>query len=157
MLKNKILKKSKKTIWFKVKNEIAIIDREDFENLPNVKVGIRNQQKYGDKQKYLSLRINEKLQYLHRVLNSTPTGFVTDHISGDTLDNRKSNLQTLTQKQNIFKQKDRKRELPRGVIKERYGYRAQLNSKYIGLYPTPQQAHKAYEVFAKHIYGEGCL
>ncbi len=37
---------------------------------------------------------------LHRVVMSTPKGLQTDHINGDTLDNRKSNLRVCTSAEN---------------------------------------------------------
>ena len=45
-------------------------------------------------------RRQEKL-YLHRFLIETPKGLATDHINGNTMDNRKSNLRTCTAGENI--------------------------------------------------------
>lgn len=38
--------------------------------------------------------------YLHRVVNKTPKGKITDHINQNKLDNRKSNLRTVVKAQN---------------------------------------------------------
>jgi hypothetical protein len=37
---------------------------------------------------------------LHRLIADTPPGFVTDHINGDTLDNRRANLRHATYGEN---------------------------------------------------------
>ena len=43
---------------------------------------------------------NKKLGYLHRFLMNSPEGLVVDHISGDSLDNRRCNLRVVTGSEN---------------------------------------------------------
>lgn len=73
--------------------KFAIVDDEDFLELSKYKW-------------YLSgngyaTRTSRHIR-MHRVINSTPEGFDTDHINGDKLDNRRSNLRTATRSQNNF-------------------------------------------------------
>ena len=41
------------------------------------------------------------MAYMHRVIAGTPEGMDTDHIDGDGLNNRRSNLRTATRSQNM--------------------------------------------------------
>jgi hypothetical protein len=80
----------------------AVVDKEDFEFLAQWKW---HAQKDGNtfyairdfcvKRKRTTVR-------MHRLVNQTPDGLDTDHINGNGLDNRKTNLRTATRQQNII-------------------------------------------------------
>jgi len=64
----------------------ALVDDADFEFLSKYKWYISN---HG----YAMTTTTPHL-YMHRLINKTPKGLLTDHINRKTLDNRKSNLRT---------------------------------------------------------------
>jgi len=81
------------------RGKFAIVDDEDFEYFNQWKWHIckgyaaRHSKIDEGKRRYI---------YLHRYINKTQDGFVTDHINRNTLDNRKCNLRTTTNSLNGF-------------------------------------------------------
>lgn len=79
------------------KDKITFVDDEDFEYLSQWKwqYGTHG---YASRTIYVkgSGRKNQKNEHIlmHRVINKTPDGMITDHINQDKLDNRRSNLRT---------------------------------------------------------------
>lgn len=82
-------------IVFLTNGKSVKIDDEDFDYLNQWKW---NDNGYGYAQS--TSRIEGKRQFMHRLLNQTPTNYETDHINGDRLDNRKKNLRTVTRSLN---------------------------------------------------------
>jgi len=99
---------------------------------------------------------------MHRIINKTPDGFRTDHINGNGLDNRKSNLRTVTPVQNGQNRRPNKKGTSKykGVFwhKQHCKWYAQIQvnkkSIFLGLFTDEDLAAKAYEKAAKEKFGE---
>ena len=89
------------------KGKYAIVDDEDYAFLNQWKWCLRYNQglEYAIRSEYVRLGVNRYKKwkvYMHRVVNNTPDGLQTDHINHNGLDNRSSNLRTVTNQQNAF-------------------------------------------------------
>ena len=101
-------------------------------------------------------------QYLHRVLlKVTDKNTVVDHINGNTLDNRKSNLRLSNKSNNAANavaHRNKESGLPKGVYKEREGFKAQIRVRnidlYIGHFSTIEAANIAYISTANLYFGD---
>jgi len=103
----------------------------------------------------------QRVQRMHRFIMGTPGHLQTDHINGDTLDNRKSNLRNCLKADNAKNARKRKKSLSsfKGVTKFNDGVwraRIMINGKSIslGLHDTEEGAAEAYNVAALKHFGE---
>lgn len=101
--------------------------------------------------------------YLHRFILGLKSGEIADHISGDKLDNRKSNLRTVTQSENIHNTHCKPRSSTgfRGVIKSRGKYTATITvckkRIYMGEFLASHEAARAYDFASAFFYGKHCF
>ena len=79
---------------------------------------------------------------LHRLVTNTPENKVTDHLNGNKLDNRKSNLRVCTQKENANNRKNTK-----GYTwdKSKSKWLVRYKNKFFGRYKTEEEAKEAYK------------
>lgn len=142
-------------------NKVALIDDEDFDFL--------NQWKWYFNYNYAKRTLNLKKQkfekrkskiiYMHRVIVNAQNGQIIDHINGNTLDNRKSNLRVCTHSQNLQNSKIKTGKY-KGVSwhKSSNKWLAKIggtNSRiHIGLFSSKEEAALAYNEAALKYYGE---
>lgn len=78
--------------------ETVLIDDEDLEFLSQYNWYLIK----GRHTNYAATSINGRAVIMHRIINKTPTHLVTDHINRNGLDNRKSNLRSVTKSMNAL-------------------------------------------------------
>ncbi len=104
-----------------------------------------------------------KTVYLHREIMGAQDDQVVDHINGNKLDNRQSNLRLCTRLQNSYNRKPTEKTGTKGVHyeKSRVGskkWKAYISStgmkKSLGYYKTRIEAIDAYNEAALRLHGE---
>ena len=90
------------------KGHFAIVDCEDLAK-------VNHDSWHSLKGKYAVCRRNKTIHYMHREIIGCADGFETDHINGNGLDNRRSNLRQATHSQNGMN----KQKSPSGTSKYR--------------------------------------
>lgn len=108
-----------------------------------------------------------KIVRLSRLLLGAPSGLDTDHINGDTLDNRRSNLRLASRRQNMQNFSgfpSRRRSRFKGVIWHRdqrlrrggqWVYQIRANGhRIVGYAKTEEEAAQRYNALARAHFGE---
>lgn len=115
--------------------------------------------------RYVLARVNNRTLRLHRYILDVPKGMAVDHIDGNGLNNRRTNLRVVTPQQNSFNRRKitSKSSRYKGVHARGNGkFRAaiRVNGKLIniGTFSTELDAAKAYNILALKYFGEfACL
>jgi len=101
--------------------------------------------------------------HMHRFIMDVPPGIQVDHINGNKLDNRRSNLRLASVQKNAFNRKKPKVKCTsqyKGVLKrknsDKWEARIKINNKsiYLGRFVSEVDAAKAYNQAAKKYFGE---
>jgi len=134
----------------------AIVDDSDYENLSKETWTFMKSPK--DKIGYArSSRIQKKME---KFLLPVPKGKMIDHINGNSLDNRRSNLRICTQKQNSRNKASAGLSQFKGVSWNTASRKWQLyiyyknNNRFLGLFENERHAAMVYDIWAKDIFGE---
>ncbi|MEN2465930.1 AP2 domain-containing protein [Ornithinibacillus sp. JPR2-1] len=137
--------------------KVTFVDAEDYEWLSKLKWYFRK----SPKDKGYARRVaNGKTIYLHRfIINAKPREIV-DHINGNTLDNRKSNLRIVSIRENVINSSSRGVSKYKGVSLHkktgRYRARIVVNGRELslGYFDREEDAAIAYNIAANEYFGE---
>ncbi len=138
----------------------SIVDNEDFEKINQWKWQLSSKG-YAHKNKPKLYGKRGKL-LLHHIVMKPPSGMVIDHINGNTLDNRKSNLRICTISQNLRNKKIGKNNTTgyKGIYWNKKNLKWQTNigvngkSIHIGVYQNKIDAARAYNKASVKYFGE---
>jgi len=111
---------------------------------------------------YYKIEIDGKPYYSHHLAWLYMTGswpiLDVDHKDGDRGNCAWDNLRLATRSQNNANSKRRRQHLPKGVSIDKSNainpYFARIKGRYLGCFPTAQEAHLAYCEAAKELYRE---
>lgn len=115
----------------------------------SVKVDDDDYKKYGHLRWHLSdtgyavRRYNGETIRLHRLITNCPEGLVVDHLNGDKLDCRKSNMRVCTQVENAKNRHDTKGYC---FDKSRGKWIVRYQNQFYGRYDAEEEARRVYQL-----------
>ena len=144
------------------KGFVALVDDADYDALHVLpwRVGVTRGRAYALWRKYVGIR-EGKSRYteitMHRHLTDAPAGFEIDHINGNALDNRRSNLRVCTRAENARNVRCRGPGF-KGVERKLNRFRARIAAGgrriTLGYYVTEVDAARAYDAAARQHHGQ---
>lgn len=150
-----------KKIWLN-DEEYTLVDDEDYDFLVQWKWCYHpNGYAIRIERAKINNKVSCKTVRMHRVVNNTPKEYLTDHINGNRLDNRKDNLRNCTHSENNMNRKSKHGASKyKGVSKDN-GYknwRAQIQKdgkvRHLGTFKCEKEAARTYNKAAKELFGE---
>jgi len=153
-----------KKIYLTKKGHYTIVDDDDFELFSRWKWDI-HPYGYVIRSEYLGRsggKSKLRTHRMHRDIVKCPTGMQVDHINGDKLDNRKSNLRICTNAQNQMNRPGIKNKTSqyKGVswnkAMKKWEVCISKNNKniYLGCFSDEKEAALSYDLAAKEIQGD---
>jgi hypothetical protein len=144
------------------KGQVAIIDATDADRVLAFKWHATQRGKGFMAAKNPKRPVRDGVAYMHRLILDAKPGQVVDHIDGDTLNNRRSNLRFATSQQNSWNTRrgSTNKSGYKGVHfhhltgKYRAMVRIDGTARHLGLFATAEEAAKAYDTAVKATRGE---
>lgn len=130
----------------------TILDEEDYEYVKDFKWSLSGKSPH----LYVCGWVNGRIQRLTRFLfEEVLPDEKIDHINGDTLDNRRSNLRICSHAENIRNQKRKVKGVSFSKKLNIYRVRITVDNSTIalGTYPTEKEAIKVYDLACKFFHG----
>lgn len=139
-------------------DEVSIINSEDYSRVSEIP-WYKDSNGYVSKNLYVGNQKWEKLS-LHRMVLGAEKGQIVDHINGNRLDNRRSNLRFATSLENARNARINSRNTSgyKGVSERNGRFEAYIRNhgtlEHLGTYEDLEDAAKAYNVKAVEYFGE---
>lgn len=131
---------------------VTLVDDEDAEAVLSLRCHAHRERNLV----YAITSVNGRKVRLHRWLLDAPAAMQVDHISRDTLDNRRSNLRLATHSQNLFNIPPRNRL--KGITRVGAKWKAQIGFQgkhlHLGYFHTDAEAAREYDRVAADLFGE---
>ena len=140
--------------------KFALVDDDIYDLIGNLKWCLQKGRTVLYATRHSSRKLPEKRHtiWMHHLVIGKPTkGMMIDHIDGNGLNNQRSNLRIVTNRQNLQNMKNHRNGKLSGCYynKNNNKWQAQIRIngkiKYLGYYNTEQEAHDAYLKALKYI------
>jgi len=139
------------------RGKVAYVDEADYEAVSAHRWAAKPSDQ-ADERWYAFGWVGGRNVYMHRLILGAPEGVLVDHINGDGLDNRRSNLRLCTRSQNNMNRAARLGPSGyRGVHEYKGRWRAQLEVEGLIVrtngFVDPAFAARAYDALAREFHG----